>query len=208
MTGLVDGLLVRSERMRENIARGLGLHASSHVLLALVDVGRDVARGGVRHRPARVAARRGRARAVARPPGGRSGRRPAAVAGRLDACFDDAAYLRHVPEVIARLDRIAAGLTERAAGGPAHALGCPMLADAYLRSGKVRDLYARADGSPRARRVGPDVRVRRRAADRDPRQGPRADRAVAALVRDDRRTSFRTTSSRPRRTTPRCVAGS
>ena len=32
MTGLVDGLVVRSERMRENIARGLGLHASSRVL--------------------------------------------------------------------------------------------------------------------------------------------------------------------------------
>ena len=29
MTGLVDGLVVRSERMRENIARGLGLHAVS-----------------------------------------------------------------------------------------------------------------------------------------------------------------------------------
>ena len=39
MTGLVEGLLVRSERMRENIARGLGLHASSRVLVALVDEG-------------------------------------------------------------------------------------------------------------------------------------------------------------------------
>ena len=26
---------------------------------------------------------------------------------RLDACFDDAAFLRHVPEVIARLGRLA-----------------------------------------------------------------------------------------------------
>ena len=37
MTGLIDGLVVRSERMRENIERGLGLHASSRVLLALVE---------------------------------------------------------------------------------------------------------------------------------------------------------------------------
>ena len=39
MTGLVEGLVVRSERMRENIARGLGLHASSRVLVALVETG-------------------------------------------------------------------------------------------------------------------------------------------------------------------------
>jgi hypothetical protein len=31
---------------------------------------------------------------------------------RLDACFDDAAFLRHVPEVMGRLD----GLAERLAG--------------------------------------------------------------------------------------------
>src|SRR4029453_17116325 len=39
MTGLIEGLIVRSERMRENIARGLGLHASSRVLVALVEKG-------------------------------------------------------------------------------------------------------------------------------------------------------------------------
>ena len=46
MTGLIEGLVVRSERMRENISRGLGLHASSRVLVALVEkggVGRDEA---------------------------------------------------------------------------------------------------------------------------------------------------------------------
>ena len=36
-TGLVGGLVVRPERMRENIERGHGLHASSRVLLALVE---------------------------------------------------------------------------------------------------------------------------------------------------------------------------
>ena len=62
MTGLVDGLLVRSERMRENIARGLGLHASSRVLARAGRRGRDVARGGLRDRPAGVAPGRRRAR--------------------------------------------------------------------------------------------------------------------------------------------------
>ena len=34
---------------------------------------------------------------------------------QLDACFDDAAFLRHVPEVIARLDGLADGLAARSA---------------------------------------------------------------------------------------------
>ncbi len=38
-TGLVEGLIVRPERMLENIERGLGLHASSRVLVALVEKG-------------------------------------------------------------------------------------------------------------------------------------------------------------------------
>ncbi|HET9613372.1 MAG TPA: adenylosuccinate lyase, partial [Candidatus Limnocylindrales bacterium] len=37
MTGLIDGLVVRRERMLENIERGLGLHASSRVLSLLVE---------------------------------------------------------------------------------------------------------------------------------------------------------------------------
>jgi len=39
MTGLIEGLVVHPERMRENIERGLGLHASSRVLLTLVERG-------------------------------------------------------------------------------------------------------------------------------------------------------------------------
>ena len=38
---------------------------------------------------------------------------------QLDACFDDAAFLRHVPEVIARLD----GLSERLARADGHGEG-------------------------------------------------------------------------------------
>jgi adenylosuccinate lyase len=125
MSGLIDGLLVRSERMRENIARGLGLHASSHVLIALVDAGgisREEAYGIVQRASLRAADERVPLRDLLAVDPAVAQRMSLA---RLDACFDDAAYLRHVPEVIARLDRIAAGLTERAAGGPAHAVEVP-----------------------------------------------------------------------------------
>ncbi len=113
MTRLVDGLIVRSERMRENIARGLGLHASSRVLVALVDTGgvsREEAYAIVQRAALRAADERAPLRdLLAVDP---------AVAARLsleqlDACFDDAGFLRHVPTIIARLD----GLGDRR--------GCP-----------------------------------------------------------------------------------
>ena len=103
MTGLVDGLLVRSERMRENIARGLGLHASSRVLLALVDdasMSREDAYAIVQRASLRAADE------------GASLRDLLAVdpvvaqrlsLSRLDACFDDAA----VPAARARRHRAA-----------------------------------------------------------------------------------------------------
>jgi hypothetical protein len=37
----------------------------------------------------------------------------------LDACFDDATFLRHVPEVIARLDGLAEDLAARTAAAKA-----------------------------------------------------------------------------------------
>jgi adenylosuccinate lyase len=107
-TGLIEGLIVRGERMRENIERGLGLHASSRVLVALVD------RGGLSREEAYAIVQRAALRAA-------DERRPlrdllavdATVAAKLtltdlDACFDDAAFLRHVPTVIARLDSLEA----------------------------------------------------------------------------------------------------
>ena len=107
-TGLIEGLIVRSERMRENIERGLGLHASSRVLVALVE------RGGLSREEAYAIVQRAALRAA-------DERRPlrdllavdATVAAKLsltdlDACFDDAAFLRHVPTVIARLDSLEA----------------------------------------------------------------------------------------------------
>ena len=80
MTGLIEGLVVRSERMRENIARGLGLHASSRVLVALVEtggVGRDEAYAIVQRAALRAADERAPLRdLLARRPG----RRPEAAA--------------------------------------------------------------------------------------------------------------------------------
>jgi adenylosuccinate lyase len=106
--GLVEGLVVRSERMRENIERGLGLHASSRVLVALVE------RGGLSREDAYAIVQRAALRAA-------DERRPlrdllavdATVAAKLtlsdlDACFDDQAFLRHVSTVIARLDSLEA----------------------------------------------------------------------------------------------------
>ena len=106
MTGLVQGLVVRPDRMRENIDRGLGLHASSRVLVALVE------EGGLSREEAYTIIQRNAMRAA-------DERRPlrdllatdAIVAqrltlARLDACFDDAGFLIHVPAVIARLDAI------------------------------------------------------------------------------------------------------
>ena len=114
-TGLVEGLVARPERMRENIERGLGLHASSRVLLALVD------QAGLPREEAYALVQRAGLRAA-------DERRPLrdllatdpVVAGRLslaalDACFDDAAFLRHVPAVIGRLDAIERGLADRGA---------------------------------------------------------------------------------------------
>jgi adenylosuccinate lyase len=106
MTGLIEGLIVRSERMRDNIERGLGLHASSRVLVALVD------RGGLEREEAYAIVQRAALKAA-------DERRPLrdllavdpAVAEKmslseLDACFDDSAFLRHVPAIIDRLATI------------------------------------------------------------------------------------------------------
>jgi len=108
MTSLIEGLIVRSERMRENIERGFGLHASSRVLVALVD------RGGLSREEAYAIVQRAALKAA-------DERKPLrtllavdpAVAAHLrlvdlDACFEDASFLRHVPAVIARLDSLEA----------------------------------------------------------------------------------------------------
>jgi adenylosuccinate lyase len=115
MTGLVSGLLVKPERMRENIERGFGLHASSRVLVALVEDGglsREDAYAIVQTAALRAADER-------RPLRELLATEPTVAArlslARLDACFDDATFLRHAPVVIGRLDRLEAEVALRSA---------------------------------------------------------------------------------------------
>ncbi|MBA3236277.1 MAG: adenylosuccinate lyase [Chloroflexi bacterium] len=124
MTGLIEGLVVRADRMRENIERGHGLHASSHVLSALVDAGgmsREDAYAIVQRAALRAADERTALRELLAVEPAVAQRLSQA---RLDACFDDAAFLDHVPAVIARLDGLADALARRtsaANGSQAHA---------------------------------------------------------------------------------------
>jgi len=110
MTGLVEGLVVHPERMRQNIERGLGLHASSRVLSALVETG-DMPREEAYAIVQRAALK---AADEARPLRDLLALDPV-VARRLtlaelDACFDDARHLEHVGTVIARLDALDAAV--------------------------------------------------------------------------------------------------
>jgi adenylosuccinate lyase len=117
-TGLVEGLVARPERMRENIERGLGLHASSRILVALVEG------GGMAREEAYAIVQRAALRAAdeRRPLRDLLATDPAVATAlsleQLDACFDDAAFLRHVPAVIARLDSLAGALAARRSVAP------------------------------------------------------------------------------------------
>ncbi len=106
-TALVEGLVVRPERMRENIERGLGLPASSRVLLALVEQGgmsREDAYAIVQRAALRAAdERRQFWEVLIWDPDARRALAPEV----LESCFDERHLLRHVPDVIARLDRLA-----------------------------------------------------------------------------------------------------
>ena len=112
-TGLVDGLVVRPERMRENIERGLGLHASSRVLLVLVEqagLSREDAYAVVQRNALRAADERVPLHGLLATDPIVAQKLPLAA---LDACFDDAAVLRHVPAVIGRLDALEAAIRAR-----------------------------------------------------------------------------------------------
>ncbi|MGD0121025.1 MAG: adenylosuccinate lyase [Candidatus Limnocylindrales bacterium] len=104
--GLVERLVVRPERMRENIERGLGLHCSGRVLLALVEqagLSREEAYAVVQRNSLRAADERRQLRELlAADPD---------VAARLSdealaACFDESHFLRNVATAIARLDAL------------------------------------------------------------------------------------------------------
>ena len=90
----------------ENITRGLGLHASSRVLVALVEkggVGRDEAYAIVQRAALRAADERAPLRDLLAVDPVVAQKLPLAA---LDACFDEATFLRNVHEVIARLDTL------------------------------------------------------------------------------------------------------
>src|SRR5213079_991758 len=125
-TGLVEGLIVHSERMRENIARGLGLHGSSRVLLALVDdasMSREDAYAIVQRASLRAADEGAPLRDLLAVDPAVAQRLSLA---RLDACFDEAPFLKHIPAVIARLDSLADRL----------AIQSPELAEAQHGAGR------------------------------------------------------------------------
>jgi adenylosuccinate lyase len=104
---LVDGLVVRPDRMAENIQRGLGLHASSRLLSALVET------GGLSREEAYAIVQRAALRAAdeRRPFQDLLAADPAVTATlspeQLERVFDDAVPLRHVEAILARLDRLA-----------------------------------------------------------------------------------------------------
>jgi adenylosuccinate lyase len=115
MRSLVDGLVVRPDRMRENIDRGLGLHASSRVLVALVEG------GGLSREEAYALVQRNALRAAdERVPLHDLLATDPIVAQKLslaalDAAFDDTGFLHHVPTVLERLDPLEASLDDRLA---------------------------------------------------------------------------------------------
>lgn len=103
---LVDGLIVRPERMRENIDRGLGLHASSCLLTMLVDeagMAREDAYGIVQRAALRAADERRPLRELVEAD-------PSVTdvlsAEQIDRCFDESQLLRHVEAVLGRLDQL------------------------------------------------------------------------------------------------------
>ena len=98
---LVDGMTVHTDRMRENLELTHGALFSQRALTALVESGmsRDDA-----YRLVQESAQR----AWDEETSFRELIAAAAPQLDLDAVFDYGAYLEHVPEVIARLDRLAA----------------------------------------------------------------------------------------------------
>jgi adenylosuccinate lyase len=114
MSRLIEGLVVRPDRMLENIERGLGLHASSRVLVALVETGglsREDAYAIVQRAALRAADERRPLRDLLAVEPKLA---PRLSLEQLDACFDPATFLTHVPAAMARLDRLEADLDGRA----------------------------------------------------------------------------------------------
>jgi len=103
---LVDGLVVRPERMRENVERGLGLFASSRLLTMLVEEGglsREDAYGIVQRAALRAADERRQLRELVEAD-------PAVTSAlseaQINACFDVSRLLIHAKTLIDRLEQL------------------------------------------------------------------------------------------------------
>src|SRR5664280_774273 len=112
--GLVERLVVNPARMRENIERGLGLHCSGRVLLALVEeagMSREEAYAVVQRNSMKAADERHQLRdTLAADP---------EVAARLSdealaTCFDESVFLRNVATALSRLDGLVPAVKEAA----------------------------------------------------------------------------------------------
>jgi adenylosuccinate lyase len=106
--GIVEGLVVRPERMRENLERGLGLFASSRLLTALVEQGglaREDAYAVVQRAALRAADERRQLRELIEADELVTTR---LSADQIAACFDIDHLLRNVETIIARLEGEAA----------------------------------------------------------------------------------------------------
>jgi adenylosuccinate lyase len=103
---LVDGLVVRPERMRENLERGLGLFASSRLLTMLVEDGglsREDAYGIVQRAALRAADERRQLRELVEADESVT---RALSAEQIAACFDERELLRNVRTMIERLEKL------------------------------------------------------------------------------------------------------
>jgi adenylosuccinate lyase len=106
LRSLVDGLVVRPERMAENIARGHGLHASSRLLTALLDdagLSREDAYAIVQGHALHAADERISFRALVEADAAVTAVLPPE---RIEACFDDRLHLRHAATILARLEAL------------------------------------------------------------------------------------------------------
>ncbi|HEY2652558.1 MAG TPA: adenylosuccinate lyase, partial [Solirubrobacteraceae bacterium] len=100
--GLVEGMVVNAERMRENLELTHGALFSQRVLLALVEQGltRDEAYRIVQRLAQQAIADRTPLRKLLAA-------EPAAAGLDLDAIFDYAPFVRYADDIVARLDAIA-----------------------------------------------------------------------------------------------------
>jgi adenylosuccinate lyase len=101
---IVDGLVVRPERMRENVERGLGLYASSRLLTMLVDEGglsREDAYGIVQRAALKAADERRQLRELVEAD---SDVTNVLSAAQIADCFDLARLLAHAQTLIDRLE--------------------------------------------------------------------------------------------------------